>query len=108
MRKELQNELFDKYPKIFEQKDWDKMKTCMCWGIDTPDEWYKVLNSLCKVLQEEIDIGQMPQIQATQVKEKFGNLCFYYTPHHPFADGAIAVASSMILNKDMYEDFDFL
>ena len=31
MKKELQEKLFTKYPKIFVQKDLPKDQTCMCW-----------------------------------------------------------------------------
>ena len=34
MKAELQNKLFEKYPKIFGQKDLPMTQTAMCWGID--------------------------------------------------------------------------
>lgn len=108
MRDDLQQELYEKFPKIFVRKDWDKTKSAMCWGIDCPDEWFRIIKALCENIQNHIDNKGMPQIEATQVKEKFGTFCFYYEPKHPYADGAISLASSLVLNKDMWEDFEFL
>jgi len=79
MKSELQKQLFDKYPKIFRQKDLKMTETCMCWGIDTGDGWYNLLDMLCDQLQFNTDRNGYPQVEATQVKEKFGTLRFYYT-----------------------------
>ena len=84
MTKELQDKLFNKYPKIFRQKDLSKQETCMCWGIECGDGLYWLIDQLCSNLQFNTDKnnsganeGNYPQIEATQVKEKFGGLCFY-------------------------------
>jgi len=77
MKIELQNQLFAKYPKIFRQKDESMQVTCMCWGIDTGDGWYDLLDELCGKLQKYIDEKGIPQVEAVQVKEKFGTLRFY-------------------------------
>ena len=79
MKAELQKELFEKYPKIFRQKDLSMRETCMCWGIATGDGWFWLIDNLCSELQWDIDKNGYPQIEATQVKEKFGTLRFYYT-----------------------------
>ena len=76
MKIELQNKLFEKYPKIFAQKDLDKSQTCMCWGVECGDGWYWLIDNLCEHLQFHIDRNGKPQIEAVQVKEKFGGLCF--------------------------------
>ncbi len=78
MEKELQNKLFEKYPKILTEVT-----------IDTGDGWYWLIDNLCDQLQREIDnvvsnyshfkenAQKRPQIIAVQVKEKFGRLRFY-------------------------------
>ena len=78
MKIELQNKLFDKYPQIFRQKDLSMNQTCMCWGIECEDGWYKLLDFLCSQLQFNTDRNNYPQVEARQVKEKFGLLRFYY------------------------------
>lgn len=126
MNQELQNKLFEKYPKIFGQKDLPMTQTAMCWGISCGDGWYNIIDTLCSFLQglvdkphEEISMYQewineerkkneprkeysggympsseekikryqehieeqkkkiIPQLEAAQVKEKYGSLRFY-------------------------------
>tara|TARA_R110002153_G_scaffold46642_2_gene131713 strand:- start:1695 stop:1805 length:111 start_codon:yes stop_codon:yes gene_type:complete len=31
-----QKEIFEKYPKIFRDKDKPMTETCMCWGLEVP------------------------------------------------------------------------
>jgi len=78
MKKELQDKLFEKYPKIFRQKDLSMKETCMCWGIETGNGWYDLIDSLCGVLQFNTEHNRYPQVEAVQVKEKYGTLRFYY------------------------------
>ena len=53
-------------------------ETCMCWGLECGDGWYNLIDTLCYMLQFNTDHNRYPQVEATQVKEKFGGLCFYY------------------------------
>lgn len=96
MKKELQDALYAKYPKIFAQKDLSMRETCMCWGIDTGDGWYDLLDNLCGQLQGMTDNNpenvEFPQLQATQVKEKYGTLRFYTNGSSAWQDGVISFA----------------
>src|SRR5210317_1330985 len=110
MNSSLQDRLYQKYPKIFAQKDLDMTQTAMCWGISCGDGWFNIIDNLCseiqsyideptenlkryeKYLQGSIEAGKTddieywttqiesvksisrPQVQATQIKEKFGTL----------------------------------
>lgn len=78
MKLELQEMLYTEFPRIFRQKDLSCRETCMCWGIECPDSWFDILHTLCWEIQRLVDIEKSPQIEATQVKEKFGTLRFYY------------------------------
>jgi len=82
MKQGLENKLFEKYPKIFKQKDLSMKETCMCWGIECGDGWYYLIDKLCSNLQWNTDRNKYPQVEATQVKEKYGGLRFYYTIVH--------------------------
>lgn len=95
MNKELEQKLFDKYPKIFVEKDLPMSQTCMCWGIKTGDGWYDLLDKLCYSLQWWTDKNGHPQVVATQVKEKFGTLRFYTRGVSDFQDGMVTFAESM-------------
>lgn len=99
MKKELQDKLYEKYPKIFRQKDLDKKQTAMCWGIECGDGWYNLIDQLCTNLQENIDhnshTGKYPQLEAVQVKEKYGGLRFYTMNSSSEQDAVITFAEQL-------------
>lgn len=96
MKKELQDKLFADYPLIFAQKDLPMTQTCMCWGIDTGDGWYDLIDTLCATIQHHIDYGEdVPQVEAVQVKEKFGGLRFYINGGDDEIQGMIDMAEEM-------------
>jgi hypothetical protein len=110
MKEELEKQLFEKYPKIFRQKELSMNQTCMCWGISTGDGWYNILDALCGNIQGYIDSEiernqyrkergeaekEIVQVEATQVKEKFGGLRFYINWQDDYIDGLIRMAESM-------------
>lgn len=153
MKKELDEKLVKKYPKIFADRYGDMRTTAMVWGFDCGDGWYFIIDSLCDSIQNYIDcnskkkriknkiaryfvisikqlrdlIGRsnikfirelawnkkifnliynlddyfkheeyesIPQVVATQVKEKFGGLCFYYNGGNRMIDGMVWLAES--------------
>lgn len=71
----------EKYPILFQDKDKSPQQTCMCWGIECPEGWLELLTELCNKLEflnntacKQFNVA----IVATQCKEKFGGLRFYY------------------------------
>lgn len=102
MSPELQERLYKDYPKIFIQKDQPMSLTSMCWGIDTGDGWYNIINQLCRQIQWHIDKNlkkdedpETIQVQATQVKEKYGTLRFYYLGGNEYINGLVSMAESI-------------
>jgi len=99
MKKELDEKLVKKYPKIFADRFEDKTKTAMCWGFSCGDGWYWLIDQLCSNLQWNTDRnnreGKYPQVIASQVKEKFGGLCFYVQSATPEQYAVINFAESM-------------
>lgn len=79
MNKENTKKLLEKYPKIFAQHKLDPSQTCMCWLFECDDGWYDLLNMLCSHIQFDIEKNGYPELEAVQVKEKFGTLRFYTT-----------------------------
>ena len=55
MKKELQDKLYNKYPKLFYQKDLPMQQTCMCWGIECGNGWYTIIDNACRLLQHHVD-----------------------------------------------------
>jgi hypothetical protein len=124
MKAELQKKLYEKYPKIFRQKNLSMKETCMCWGIETPDSWFPILDSLCWKIQDICDSGiktyvkypfgnflsklfrnpklygrwvtkEVKQVEAVQVKEKFGTLRFYNSGGDNTTEELIMMAEAM-------------
>ena len=108
MSPELDKQLCNKYPEIFRDRNKSPQETCMHWGFEVGDGWYELIDVLCEALtytfttSVEVDeedgkrLGiepsnwkgedksryffkvEPPQVVASQVKEKFGTLRFYY------------------------------
>ena len=95
MNKELDDALCIKYPKIFAQRNWPMTETCMCWGFECGDGWYDLIDTLCHSIQTYLDAHELPQVVATQVKSKFGELRFYVDGGDRFTDGLITFAENI-------------
>lgn len=88
----------------------------MCWGIDTGDGWYDLIDTLCANVQHHVDwlvkkqqfaidrgeikpedvvLEEDMQVVASQVKEKFGGLRFYVNAADDTVRGMIDMAESM-------------
>jgi hypothetical protein len=93
MKRELQKQLFDKYPQLFTQKDLPPTQSNMCFGFECGDGWFTLLDNLCKIIYD--DRGYSYDVTVTQVKEKFGGLRFYYTGGNDFISGAVMLAEKM-------------
>jgi hypothetical protein len=113
-----EQEILNKYPKIFRDKDKSPQETCMCWGLEVPDDWLPIIDSLCNAMthcgfcyNNEDGRVDMPQVVADQVKSKWNQLRFYYyleysennkaneqdkLRHRTYFDGMIAYAENMI------------
>jgi len=109
MLQELDNQLCEKYPKIFADRYKPMTETAMCWGLEIGDGWYKILDSLCNQIQHYVDWKQeqkdkygrgqgCSQVIATQVKEKFGGLRFYYEGGDDYIRGLVSMAESWAEN----------
>lgn len=115
MRAELENKLLKKHPKIFRQSNLPMTQTAMCWGIDCGDGWYPILDILCANIQHHLDWhnaeggfeykrklnekdeNHIPvrQVEATQIKEKFGGLRFYYNGGDVHIEGMVCMAEAL-------------
>jgi len=129
MREDLQNKLYEKYPKIFVQKDLPMTQTAMCWGISCGDGWYDIIDTLCFHIQQQVDSpiesveryekilsepdleeanrgylesllqqaksNIIEQVEAAQVKEKYGGLRFYVMGGNETVDALISFAEDM-------------
>lgn len=73
MKKELEEKLLKKYPKLYRQYYWDMTQTAMNWGFCCGDGWYDIIDELSEKLSKF-------DVEAVQVKEKFAQLRVYLGP----------------------------
>ena len=96
MKQELQEKLFETYPGIFARRHMPNTHTAMCYGIQCPDCWYDLIDTLCSKIQEYADQSCII-CEANQIKTKFGGLRFYVTYSDPYIKGLLAMAEMMSL-----------
>ena len=110
MKQELQQQLYDKYPELFSNKDKSIMESCMGWGIECGDGWYDILSSLCWMIKQQEDnirsqteykqqkdatyISDYYPVKFDQIKEKFGGLRVYFTGGDSYIEGLVSMAES--------------
>lgn len=122
-----EKEILEKYPKIFKDAGKSEMESCMHWGLEVPDSWLPIIDALCDAMQnygynssDKRGTFKYPQVVADQVKQKFGELRFYYhmeysgdgntfpvdigTGYRHYIDGMIAFAECLChrINEEEY------
>jgi hypothetical protein len=111
MSPEKEQELYDKYPELFQNRLLPPSKSPMYFGCEHDDGWYDILSSLCFMIkQHERNIeGQIkykqktdPEykldytpVRFTQIKEKFGGLNVYHHGGDDYTHGLISMAEAM-------------
>ena len=116
MKRELRNVLFEKYPKLFQQKDRLEKEG----SISCDDKWFDLIDNLCGNIQQRVErvnrgirnrIKNSPPTlvptrsevftcEVLQIKEKFGILRFYTTGGDDYIDGLITMAMSIVKPTD--------
>jgi len=100
MRKELDEALCKKYPEIFRDRHGDMRTTAMCWGFECGDGWYHIIDAACAQIENRAYNNRLNGVKfapviATQVKEKYGTLRFYYTGGDEYLDGVVSMAETI-------------
>ena|SRR3990167_7648279 len=68
----VREELVKKHPLILGGRGWP--------GVG--DGWLPIIDKLCTAIQARIVEKQLPQLQAMQIKEKYGGLRFYHNVNY--------------------------
>jgi hypothetical protein len=76
MNDDLEKKLVERFPTLFRQVGKTPMESCMAFGCDCGNGWYRVLYDLCLKI-ESLDPEKTFQFE--QIKEKWGLLRVYYT-----------------------------
>jgi hypothetical protein len=102
MSPELEERLFNKWPRIFRKEANEDYSS---FGyLEVSDGWYDLIDSLCETIQCHADNARYRheksgetwfEPHATQVKEKWGGLRFYVGGSDDFIMGAITQAEAM-------------
>ena len=69
MRKELDEALCAKYPLIFKDRHANMQVTAMCWGFETGDGWYNIIDTLCGLLTSDY---RQAKSRYDNIKDKVG------------------------------------
>jgi hypothetical protein len=70
--------------------------SAMCYGIQCPDSWYDIIDTLCARIRSYADQNGLV-VEANQIKTKFGGLRFYVTYSDPYIKGLLSMAEMMSL-----------
>ena len=73
MKKELEQKLVERFPEMLVDYGGNPTQTCMAWGFECGDGWFKIIEEVCEKLKD------IEGFRFDQVKEKFGMLAIYYT-----------------------------
>lgn len=111
MRKELQDELFDKYPGLFINRHKSKYDSCLARGIECDDGWYLIISSICWIInQHESNIKNLHEmrliadpnrqleyenVRFDQIKEKFGGLRVIYSGGDEYIHGVVRMGEEL-------------
>lgn len=126
MDEKLEKILYEKYPKIFRQKDLSAKETCMCWGCSCENGWFNLIDKTCDQLQSHVDnkkrnlewqreyklknatteeakakilaeyeSQEVFQVEAAQVKQKFGGLRIYLDNDDEYCKGVVGLAKAL-------------
>lgn len=85
MSPDLDAALCKKYPHVFFDRNASMRTTAMCWGFECGDGWYKIIDRAAAKLEaliideiaKDSKAWEAGYYRASQVKEKYGVLCFY-------------------------------
>jgi len=89
MKKELENYLCKKYPKLY--TDCGQQELFTLFGFECSDGWFRLILWLSTYIQDYLDQNNrmaekypdkykpIKQVKVLQVKEKFGTLRYYYS-----------------------------
>ena len=108
------DELYEKYPDLFINKDKTPMQSCMSFGIECNIGWYDIISSVCyQIKQHEKNIAERIAarnkyerendksdleyiaVKFDQIKEKYGGLRIYHSGGDDYVDGLISLAEEM-------------
>lgn len=100
MKKELDEKLVKEYPTIFKNRYSKINESCMAWGFECGAGWYSIIDCLCRcIVEREKNLTDKEKtvfpVVADQVKEKFGELRFYFSGGDEVIEGMVDMATEL-------------
>jgi hypothetical protein len=87
MKKELDDRLCRRYPTLYLNRSKKPSESLMHWGFACGDGWYNIIDVVSELLTKN-----NPKAVASQVKEKFGGLRYYYSGFTEYSSGVVGMA----------------
>lgn len=96
MKTELQEKLIKKYPKFFDYlKEHTGPIIPIQFGFECGDGWYFILHNLMDDIYKYCELNDKEIPSITQIKEKYGALCFYYNGGNDLIHGMVMFAETL-------------
>jgi hypothetical protein len=70
MREELDKQLCEKYPYMFQERNMPMTQTCMCWGFSHGDGWFNIIDALCSSIDRHISWRRSQRAKALVFNRK--------------------------------------
>ena len=86
-------QIIKKYPKIFQM--YEGNPGGVNWSIEPG--WERLIDWMCDIIQDYVDEYGISQVECTQIKEKYGELRFYYVGGDNFTDKIVDIAEELSL-----------
>lgn len=96
MTPELEVSLVREFPVLFADYGKSPQETCMAWGCEHSDGWFRIIRGLCRAIDNHLKHLKEPQeFKFAQIKEKFGTLRVYTDGGDEYIRGVIRMAEEM-------------
>lgn len=89
---ELTENLYAAFPQLYRGRHKSKYESSMCWGFECGDGWYQLLYDLSQELSNYLAEHPELDLEAVQVKSKFGVLHFHLNYHYATTEKMIDLA----------------
>ena len=94
MKKELEEQLYKKYPKLFAEVGLSPMQSCMAFGLECSEGWYNIIERMCSLIQHHIKetrkqsavIRRYNRVLKQAINGNDKNLRFYYANRLGWSD----------------------
>lgn len=91
MKREKQEELEKRFPDLFGNVHKSPKASAMCFGIETGDGWFNLIEEVCEKLDTVAKVEDI-QVHFMQIKEKYGGLVIYVNNYVDAVDSILSDA----------------